>query len=658
MLSLCMIVKNEEKNLARCLSSVSGAVDEIIIVDTGSADNTLEIARSFGAKITSFLWNNNFSDARNASLSLAGGDWILFLDADEELAPGSINFLKQAMEAEDVEGYFLKIVNFLGNEGWQDTCPDLVFRLFRNRPDYRFHGAIHEQIVDVILEKNKQARYQRAENVIILHYGYLDSQIEDKDKKARNLQLIEQEVGQDPENRLLRYHYGVELFRDGRYEEAAAELIRAANGIDPQTIYLPKLLRYIVLAYHAAKKTEEALNILKTAIPVFPDYADLYYYQGLLHYERKEYDRSFQAFNLAVTMPEQAVHYAPFAGTRGFRAYCMLGQLAELFCNPEEALHFYIAALRDNPRFTTALEKIIAILDPVKEPAYTKTALFQLCDVSTPSANLFMAQILFSQAAYGLALEFLDQGTVHQPLAPETSLSKAICLIQNRRFFEALRIIETFEPGHPLFPLAKLNQLFCFWLQGNRRQVRLLANDLLSLGLSADTAAVVGLLRDSLTKKNPKPVTLGEDGTALLADILKRTLSLDEAAKAESLLGSLNPEIMETFSGTAGKLYLRFGFPALAEHYLRQYSARFSEDAETLEHLATALTEQDRPEETILCYQQCIRLEPKMPRYYIKLIRLYEQLRNNLLQTLTHKYPQLEMFRVAQSRDDTAWWSP
>ena len=143
----------------------------------------------------------------------------------------------------------------------------------------------------MILEKNNQAKYQIAEDLVILHYGYLNQQIEEKDKKQRNLQLIQRELTADPGNRLLRYHYGVELYRAEMHEQAAEELIIAANGLDPQTIYLPKLLRYIVLASHAAHKPEQALDVIAQGLRLFPNYADLYYYQGLINYENKDYGR-------------------------------------------------------------------------------------------------------------------------------------------------------------------------------------------------------------------------------------------------------------------------------------------------------------------------------------------------------------------------------
>ena len=97
MLSICMIVRDEETTLPRCLKSVQDVADEVIVVDTGSKDNTVSIARDFGAKVYHFEWRDDFAAARNESLKYASGDWIFQIDADEELLPGSISHLRKAM---------------------------------------------------------------------------------------------------------------------------------------------------------------------------------------------------------------------------------------------------------------------------------------------------------------------------------------------------------------------------------------------------------------------------------------------------------------------------------------------------------------------------------------------------------------------------------
>ena len=144
-LSLCMIVKNEEKMLKDCLASVQDIVDEIIIVDTGSTDTTLGIAKHFNAKIYHYKWNGNFSDARNESISHATGDWILWLDADERLNRKSLPELRQVIRHKPPgpEIYKINIKNFQKGDYYYISD---AHRLFTNFFGIEFTGRIHEQI--------------------------------------------------------------------------------------------------------------------------------------------------------------------------------------------------------------------------------------------------------------------------------------------------------------------------------------------------------------------------------------------------------------------------------------------------------------------------------------------------------------------------------
>jgi len=644
-ISLCMIVKNEEKNIGRCLKSVAGVVDEIIVLDTGSTDNTCQIAKEFGARVNSFLWNDNFSDARNASLEMATGDWILFLDADEELRMTSRDSLEKLLSNNAVEGYFIKIINYLGNEGWVEVCPDLVFRLFRNKRDYRFRGAIHEQIADVILEKNNQAVYRVAEDISIIHYGYLDRQIKEKDKKNRNLQIIQKELATNPENRLLRYHYGVELFRAEKYSEAAGEFAKAANGIDPGTIYLPKLLRYLVMSHQSAGQPEKALDVIRLGLQLFPDYADLYYYAGLIYLELKQYAKAHEFFQKAVSMPEQPPQYASFGGVRGFRSYYHLGQIAETFMNYEEALGYYIASLRDNQGFKIALESIVRILNPRENPDYTKECLSKVFEFCTPQANLMIGEIYFRQGAYNLALEYLEKGIEGGLSSPEIQLWKAICLIQEQRYLEALRIVGNYGIDSNLYPLAKLNELFCFWLQGHKKKVRAIYAQLKALGLAEDTEMVLNLFVDVPDKqKNNGNVTIGQDGMALLLDIIKRLLYMNEASKALNLLYNVSPQSAGEYTLTIGRLLYDYGYKDKAEIFLREYLT-VKQDSEAHFLLAEICQEKGRYLEAERHYRYALEINPDEPRYYIRQINLYENMRKEILQEALQKYPDVEIFR-------------
>lgn len=644
-ISLCMIVKNEEANLARCLSSVQGVVDEIIVVDTGSVDNTRLVAEKAGARVVSVEWQNNFSMARNASLELATGDWILFLDADEALEQGSTDALRRITDS-NYEGYFLKIINFIGASGSVETSPDLVFRMFRNHPQYRFRGAIHEQIVDVILEKNNQATFQVAEDVIIRHYGYLNQQIVEKDKKNRNLAIISKELQNDPGNQSLHYHYGVELYRADRFAEAAEELTRTANAVDPSVIYYPKLLRYIALAHYGARRYDLALEALKQGLQFFPNYADLYYYGGLIYLEQRNFAGAYEFFQHALSTPEQPAYYAPLGGSRGFRAYYQMGHLAELFGNEEEALRYYMLSLRDNAEFSLALSAIVRILNPRQNQEYTREAMEKICDFCTLDAYRLIGTIYFSERAYPLALDYFDKIDIAY-LDTYTEVLKAICLIQQRRTLEALRILDKIPVDHPQYPLTRLNKILCFWLLKNRVKVRDLCNDFLSVGLSTDTGAVVAMLKDSLYKRvSTPPAFLGPEGMSLITDILARALDMKEFQLAESLLARLDKTTQKENASILSRVFAQYECWDTALYYAELYMEEYPDNADASFQVAEILIHLNQKERACLCYQRALTIDPLQPQYYAKLITLYQAMRNDLLAEAHRKYPEIPMFSL------------
>ncbi|MCU7505226.1 MAG: glycosyltransferase family 2 protein [Ignavibacteria bacterium] len=188
-LTLSMIVKNEEKYLQGCLESVKGIADEIVVVDTGSTDATVEIAKSYGAKVLHFNWINDFAAARNFALKNSSGRWILYLDADERLSEKSIPLLRKVIKQNSKTGYNC-IVN----------SPDPITgkpnymryqRLFLNNPRIEFRGTIHEQIVKSLIEE----KYKIANSDIeILHLGYNISKDALKVKAQRNLEYLLKEI--------------------------------------------------------------------------------------------------------------------------------------------------------------------------------------------------------------------------------------------------------------------------------------------------------------------------------------------------------------------------------------------------------------------------------------------------------------------------------
>lgn len=184
-LTLSMIVKNEEKYLRECLESVNGVVDEIVIADTGSTDNTIAIAEEFNAKVIHFKWIDDFSAARNFALKNSSGDWILYLDADERLLPESIEELKKISKTKDKIGWRCLV-----------DCPDShndkpsaikYPRLFKNSSSIQFTGSVHEQIIESLRKNNYKIKDSE---IKILHVGYDVPYEELQEKARRNLRLL------------------------------------------------------------------------------------------------------------------------------------------------------------------------------------------------------------------------------------------------------------------------------------------------------------------------------------------------------------------------------------------------------------------------------------------------------------------------------------
>lgn len=190
-LSLCMIVKDESANLPACLESARGLADELIIVDTGSTDDTREIALRFGARLIQSDWNGDFSRARNLSLDAATGGWIIWLDADDRLTEADKAGIRALADADpDIEpkGYGLMVKN--SRDGGLTGAVFNQIRVFPNRPALRFRAPVHEQILPALEEAGIPIAYLPLK---ILHTGYSDPALA-KAKQIRNRAILEAQV--------------------------------------------------------------------------------------------------------------------------------------------------------------------------------------------------------------------------------------------------------------------------------------------------------------------------------------------------------------------------------------------------------------------------------------------------------------------------------
>lgn len=242
-LTVCVITRNEEQHLARCLKSV--AADQLVVVDTGSTDRTVEIARACGAEVHRFEWNDDFAAARNAALVHATGDWVLMLDADEELTtPVDL--------AGTAEGYRLPIVD----AGQEAAGCHYVPRLFRRAAGLRYVGRIHEQL--------RGLTDWRLGTATIRHHGYTAAS--QPAKNARNLKLLELALREQPDDPNLLMNLGLELARAGRLDAGLEQYAAAWRKLRPGS---PELRETLLTQYGthlvAAGKFAEVIKLYRTA---------------------------------------------------------------------------------------------------------------------------------------------------------------------------------------------------------------------------------------------------------------------------------------------------------------------------------------------------------------------------------------------------------
>jgi len=257
-ISLCMIVRNEEKNLARCLNSAKGKVDEIIIVDTGSKDGTKSIAEKYGAKIIDFEWCDDFAAARNVGIEVATGDWILVLDADEELLGEKEDLLEMAnvpLSNRSIS-YMVRIENIM--DGGAQVEHHMA-RMFTNKKSVRYHGAIHEHMKDG--ESNLLSVV--TDRIKIRHHGYGGVDMKNIDKKTRNADLLLAELEKCPDSAFYRYHLGITYRVAGETDKALEQLEKWHELVSKLNEPVDLSMGYAALLgiYITLNKTEKGAEI-------------------------------------------------------------------------------------------------------------------------------------------------------------------------------------------------------------------------------------------------------------------------------------------------------------------------------------------------------------------------------------------------------------
>ncbi len=297
-LSLCMIVKNEIGFLKPCIDSVKAIVDEIIIVDTGSTDGTLELAKKCASRMTQIAWIDDFSHARNIAVDMASGDWILSMDADSCLNGESCSPLLRAIAEPDMLAYNVMMRNHFDDSGYETFFKT---ELFRRLPAVRYTGKVHEQVTPSLLEIMKSDpkwRCATLSNVIIEHYGYMKQQTK-LGKRTRNVDLLKKALEEDPSDIYRRFKLaqalGAETDTGYRHLSIALEkLLELPSREIREQAFAHELLGNGALRLAGRNEPQKALEICAIAESLFSIHPVTSFVRALSHYLSRDIDNSMR----------------------------------------------------------------------------------------------------------------------------------------------------------------------------------------------------------------------------------------------------------------------------------------------------------------------------------------------------------------------------
>lgn len=320
-ISACYIVKNEAENLAKSIKSLKNQVNEIVVVDTGSTDNTIAVARKLGANVYSFPWQDDFSKARNFALSKAKGDWLILLDADEYFTAKTAGNIRQVIrQAKQIDGILVQLVNFDVNKAEVQNYFNAL-RIVRKQAGLHYEGMIHEELK--LSGDNSMKLAQVPANMLeIYHTGYATSV--SKQKIKRNLQMLQQAVanGQSEES-LARYFCDCYFGLDDMEKCEYYGWIEIRKG--RQALNFGSRCHRVLMNYYGQRSDAESMakrrQLAEISVEQYPEVPDFWAEYSECFYQSGEYARAIAAMEKALQLMQDYQGVEPSMLVEGHMAH-------------------------------------------------------------------------------------------------------------------------------------------------------------------------------------------------------------------------------------------------------------------------------------------------------------------------------------------------
>ena len=438
-ISACMIVKNEEEFLPNCLNSIKDVVDEIIIVDTGSTDNTVTIAKSFGAKVYHHPWNNSFSEARNHYLDYASGDWIFQIDADEELEQADIPKLRLAISDNRYNGIIIAIHSII-KDGIHKFYHPRIFR--RGKGFYK--DIIHEQ---TIIEGERLPTEIR-----LYHHGYNLDGKKMRIKWQRTTHLLKKQIAQNKHDsfawfNLIRNYRIQDLFKDGiDAGEEALKIMSPVSFLNHDKTDI-SLHHYVMIIYETANchlynedysKARELCHFALSKLAelkIEPENIDLIFTLACIYLKEGDYRKAIDYFERFLLLREWYLkninNISLMVDTMGYdyTAYNGLGICSGTLGHLQTAIDYLQKAIASNTKYLTPYKNLAhCYLSEENLVEATNTLLKTISEgVADNEVLLHLGELYIKQEAYEKAIPYLEAHIKTCPENKDTLLNIARC---------------------------------------------------------------------------------------------------------------------------------------------------------------------------------------------------------------------------------------
>lgn len=417
LLSLCMITKNDEEYLFGCLRNLKEIVDEIIIADIGSGDNTVRIGEQEGAQVYPVVWNNNFSEVKNFCLDHAKGRWVLFLQANETIDAEKRTELLALLDNPNVEGY-LMFVDY-NSEEFGIVSPVQSLRLFRNRKEYRFRYGSFESVPFDILGNIKDSKIQIKQDTDAMLSWELTTRIV----------LLQEEASQHEDDCYLQYMAGIILLNQQKWDECIECFQKARKTINFGYLFAPHLYKCLSWAYLYLEQYRDAMDILNEGIEYLSFYTDLFILRGELHNQQKHYHDAIQDLEFCLRIREQPNLTVPESEIDNSVIFETLGEIYEKNLSYRRALACYRDAYELNPAGEDLLHKIISLAQTTGSIEAIEDLLPCATEEEDPDRLLALMEILIGQREYSLIQAHIDDFEAMIGENDQTRLIRFYCQI-------------------------------------------------------------------------------------------------------------------------------------------------------------------------------------------------------------------------------------